>query len=86
LNPSVLIELAISRTCAETDLRSLREYDFKASIEQRSTLSDGRTSLRRGLLAPATSVCPVAAFRRERPFTFKPRLPRRKSTFLVFMV
>src|ERR1700730_1026607 len=42
LNPSVLIEFAISRTCAGSDLRSLRTCDFKASTGRaRSEAKEG---------------------------------------------
>src|SRR4029077_5205700 len=50
LNPSALIEFAISRTCAGSDLRSLRTCAFNASTGEDSVFSEGRMSFRRGLL------------------------------------
>ncbi len=60
-------------------MRSLRAEDFKASMAQDSTFSDGSRSLRRDWLACSGSGCLVATARRERGLTFEPcrRLSRR---------
>src|ERR1700732_4554751 len=88
LNPNRLIEFAISRTCAGSDLRSLRTCDFKTSTEQGSIRSEGRMSFRRGLLPFSDSAYLAAACRRERPFAFKPsrRLSCRKPSFSVMLL
>src|SRR6516164_9389261 len=88
LNPSVLIEFAISRTCAGSDLRSLRTCDFKASTGQGSIRSEGRTSFRRGGRPPFSASARLAdASRRERPFVFKPsrKLSRRKPSLSIIL-
>src|SRR6516225_11709689 len=87
LNPSLLIEFAISRTCAGSFLRSFRTCDFRASMGQGSIRSEGRISLRPDHLQPPFSASArlAAAFRRERPFAFNPsrKLSCRKTSLAI---
>src|SRR6516162_1822960 len=87
LNPSVLIEFAISRTCAGSFFRSLRTCDLRVLTGQGSIRSGGRMSFRPDDLQPpfSASVCLAAAFRRERPFAFNPsrKLSCRKTSLAI---
>src|SRR6516164_4796957 len=86
LNPSLLIEFAISRTCAGSLLRSFRTCDFRASMGQGSIRSEGRMSLRpERQPAFSAAACLTAALRRERPFAFNAsrKLSRRRSSSAI---
>jgi hypothetical protein len=86
LNPRLLMEFAISRTCAGSFFRSLRTCDFRTPMAQGSIRSDGRMSFRPNRKLPfSASACLAAAFRRERPLAFNPsrKLSSRRSSLAI---